>query len=426
MFGDLFQRLRTALSNETPVKTETEQRETFAAQMADALKLAGETRTIRFEPLEYVLWLEGAGEPEAIALEKLFPEYQGSGLIERPLVLQKLARSLRPAAIPAAYADAAPRLLPTVRSRVEVAASDMLARAEGRQPPRRPLAPIGEDMVSGLAYELPDTILEVTEEHVGRWRIPEAEVRAKAIENLRQRGAGISREIARGYHAFSTGDHWDASRLLLVDAIRGLPLSGRPVALVLGRDQLQVAGTDNPIALAELAEAAEKALEEDASRVISGRPLVLDGESWTPYVPEPSHTLSGRFRALRLQALAKEYERQKASLERFLERRGEKVEVVALSVTHTAATGEVYSSCTWTLGEPALLPRADRVFLVDCARPASDNVVCVASWQDLAALPGTLLAATADVPERFRVSAGPSADQMSAMDMRPRLTPGGA
>src|SRR4051794_6450506 len=149
-----------------------------------------------------------------------------------------------------------------------------------------------------------------------------------ARRNLDEATQGYAK-VGEHLYVFLSGDSYDATRLVLVDRIRALELEGRPVAMVPNRDTLLVAGSDDEVGLAMMAELAAKGAEEGYP--LSDVPLILGEEGWSDWLPPRGHPLHGRFHELWTRWIGPEYATQKELLEAVHAR--ERVDVFVASFT---------------------------------------------------------------------------------------------
>jgi uncharacterized protein YtpQ (UPF0354 family) len=113
-----------------------------------------------------------------------------------------------------------------------------------------------------LIYQWPGSIQYITQDHLQEWGVTFAEAVEAARGNLAQRQRPFEPSTAQGLHISRTDDSLGASGLLLLDAIRGLKVSGNVVATVPNQSMLLVAGSEDSAALAAMAKMTEKGLRQ--------------------------------------------------------------------------------------------------------------------------------------------------------------------
>ena len=154
------------------------------------------------------------------------------------------------------------------------------------------------------------------------------------MENLSSLPAKfIGPQSGEGVYLSATGDSYDASRLLLTDIIRQFKVKGDPIAMIPNRENLVVVGSEDAEGLAGMLKMAAEALEQP--RPISGIALRLDGDEWTPWLPDVSHPLYKDFQRLHLQSLGQDYAQQKDLLDKLHEKNGEDIFVATFSAIET-------------------------------------------------------------------------------------------
>ena len=223
--------------------------------------------------------------------------------------------------------------------------------------------PVSDHLVACLVSPLPTTMRFVNLDDVNRW-VSIYEAMEVARQNLAEREFSLASILGQRIFIFLTGDAFDATRLLLVDKIRSLELTGRPVALPLNRDSLLVTGSDDVEGLRMMADLAEK--KQDEPRPVCPIPHVLVDDSWEPWLPPADQPHYARFRTLELRYLYGEYTEQKALLEQRHQKTGEDVFIATYSVIecawHAAELGDVVQRHHFLVAEGrlhrALQPRS--------------------------------------------------------------------
>ena len=107
-------------------------------------------------------------------------------------------------------------------------------------------------------------------------------------------------------------------------------------------------GSEDETGLAKLAALIDKQRTE-ASRHISGRPLVLTAEGWREFQPPEKLRISFENAARQYDAMYWNDYRNLA--EKDLEMRGEDIFLARMEVYERQETGDYFSSCVWSAGE---------------------------------------------------------------------------
>lgn len=273
-----------------------------------------------------------------------------------------------------------------------------------------PCESIGEHLLATVVYDWPEAVQTINSADLDRWGITVYEAMEVARRNLAEAEFGYAR-IGENLYAFTSGDSYDASRLLLIDRIADLELDGRPVALVPNRNSLLIAGEDDPTGLELLAGLGAQQLEE--AYALSGVPVVLDGDAWIDWRPPADHPLARRFREMELRWIGPLYTAQKDLLNAAHEAEGSGPFVAGFSAIEKQ-DGELVSYCVWAEGVDTLLPVAQKVVFV---REVGGGPVALADWDRVRAVVGDLMEPTDEYPTRHRVRAFPDAAALAAIGL---------
>jgi len=368
-------------------------KDAFAKLLMDRIRQTGEKGNIVYELKEFCL--RGEGNKFAVFLTNAYTEYCAAEE-NRGKVLKLWVRNWFGASkeMPEDFEDVKSDLLPVVRSRshfVEVA--------------DWPYEILGEHFGIGIVYDLPESMRSIPQASFDAWGVTFYEALEAAMENLLSLEAKfISTE---GAYLSATGDNYDASRLLLKDAIRHFQVKGDPIAMIPNRENLIVSGSEDVEGLAGMVNLAKKALKEP--RPISGIALRLDGDEWKSWLPPPSHPSYTAFQQLRLKALEQDYAKQTKLLDKVNMKNGEDVLVASFDWVRSP-NRRVFSCATWTEAKDSLLPKTEVVmFLRIAGKPV------MAEWEKVVNAAGDLMETVDIYPPRFRVRSFPSEDQLAAM-----------
>src|SRR5688572_3515844 len=157
----------------------------FGRLMEKALREAGETRPIRFDVAEFRLNVGGERGLQCY-LGNIYDEYLKAR--DRGAAVKRFALAYRQAgAIPDTldrWKDARPKLLPRVRERMYLENRRITLETQGKPVPALPFRPVGDHLGATLVYDLPDSMLEITNEGLSRWDVAFDEALEAARENL--------------------------------------------------------------------------------------------------------------------------------------------------------------------------------------------------------------------------------------------------
>lgn len=259
-----------------------------------------------------------------------------------------------------------------------------------------------------LALDRPTMVGYVSEEVMATWHVPEDELFAVALRNLRTISSRPLDQPDEGLWESAWEDSWDASRLLLWPFEPPLRPLGEPVVLVPEPGLLLVTGSADPGGLATLLEAAREALS--APKVVCCLPLVLRKGSWDPLVLPPDHEHHAEWNELRVQVEGSDYASQAGLLEARLDREGEDLWVGNYGVLQTPVG--LRSWTTWGEGAASLLPRTD---LIGVMSDREGHPSGLYPWEAVARAVGDRLAREPDCwPPRYRVTTFPAAEEVAA------------
>lgn len=385
----------------------------FARRLADAIRRAGETNPVQFDAREFRL--VSAGESSNIMnLGNLYGEYRSASRGRRPDILHAFVRSWfdRYKEIPEFFEDIGPDLLPSIRPRMFHESGRLEARIAGSAPLELPHRVFGEHYAGGLVYDLPQSMILVQGRHLDGWETDFDTAFETACDNLRAISRHRWRTPAPGVLASPWGDHYDASRLLiLTDLVDRHAVDGDLVAMVPNRDTLLLTGTGDDAGLVALASLAEQALAKP--RPLHGHPLCLRDEDWIPYFPDPDHPSAGAFKRLRLKSFARDYAEQASLLNQLYRTTGDDAFLAGFSAMEHPQSGEVMSYSVWAEGVSTLLPEADRVYFFRPGGPKNGEVVASGDWERVTRVVGHLMTPLGSYPERHRVEDFPTAAELA-------------
>ncbi len=252
-----------------------------------------------------------------------------------------------------------------------------------------------------LVFDHSSSVIDVPRFLAAKWARSDDELFQLARENLEHRSTPLVEE--GGWLVAHERDTFDAARVLLVDR-HGTSLHGRPVAFVLDRDTLLLAGEDD---VATLTRACEQAAQRQGAYPISLQPIVRTDGGWERWLPT-NRALAGRVAALRRLEQRAVYSEQKALLDTLHERN--RVEVVVADVMEQ--NGRTFG--TWSSGVRTWLAETDDIafFSGTEAKP----VVRIASQASALKVMGAAMRRVPALePVRWEVDSFPTEQQLRAM-----------
>lgn len=394
-----------AAFNSPPSKQE------YAKLVIDALHQAGDERPIQYDQEKFRLVVEGP--KHVLKLANLYGEYVNATPKERENMLRRTVQSWLALAIefPDSLEEARTDLLPLVRARSYLQVASIEAQINGKEPPAWPHQVVGEHLAVSLAYDLPHGIRTITQEELDDWGITFYEGLEIALDNLRHMECqmGVSESLL--VYISSSGDYYDASRLIYLDFMRQLEVEGDHVAMVPNRNQLIVTGSDDEAGLAVMADLAQEILQEP--RRLSGIAFRLVGDDWEPWLPPERHPSWKAFKRLLVQTMSQEYAVQKELLGELQTKMGDDT-FIAEFCAATNEQGKLLSYCVWSKGVRSLLPQTD---IVGFYEPSLEPVM--ADWDKVFQVCGHMMKPKDWYPGRYFVDEFPTVDELHQMGAVP-------
>jgi hypothetical protein len=390
----------------------------FARMVMDAVRDAGEKDPIRYDRKSFQLL--GEGEHKGVMnLTNPYDEYCAMPKDRRPALFKNLVRSWFSArrSIPEDFEDAKPDLLPSIRSRTlfELTAMRLRSEAEKGATLNWPHRVLAESLGVCLVYDLPDSMMQIQQDHLDRWATNFDAACEVACDNLRQITRHEMERASPGVWQSPWRDNYDPSRMLLDDYIRHHAVGGDPVAMVPNRDTLLLTGADDVDGLAKMVVTAEKAFDHPRRLAGMAYRLTVDDE-WAPFLPHEDHPQHAAFRLLKLKCLGADYAEQGDALNAVHEKTGKDIFVAAFSARQKEGQ-PVRSYCVWSEGVVAFLPETDDIFFFRPNGEGGGEIVAVAGSEQARAALGDLMKPVGIYPERYLVRGFPSDDQLAAFGL---------
>lgn len=385
--------------------------------MGELRKLDGDSE-LRYDQEQFLIERGGEG---FINLSNLYHEYCQADRKERGKVLERFVRGCVGTTgfeLPEDFDDVHPDLLPVVRSRFYLESVALQSRARGGDGLAVPQQMIGDHLALSLVYDLPQAMRSIIQEDLDQWGVSFYEAVEAARRNLEQMGnvafASLQGQGGDGVYISATGDNYDASRLVMLDLVRKMPVRGDYIAMVPNRDTLVIAGSEDEAGLAVMCKVAEDSFEKP--RPISTVALRLEGDQWESWLPAPDSPLFAKFHELRLRTVGMEYNDQKELLDQIHQSTGQDIFVASFSALQHKETGKVGSYAIWPEGAETLLPETDDIVLMRGDPSQSDvELAAAGSFDRVRQVAGHLMQPLGMYPERYRVAEFPTAKELAAI-----------
>ncbi|TAJ69081.1 MAG: hypothetical protein EPO51_23880 [Phenylobacterium sp.] len=375
----------------------------FAERVRTRLRERGWSHEMTYDREAFSL--TGGPEPFVLNLGSMYRDWAAYPKREQSAQLDRVVAPLLEADLVTTYEEAAPRLLPAIRSlaNLEALALDAEASLEIAYPHQ----PFAGSLATLLAVDLPHTISVMGVQTIKAWDRSLDELLARAMENLIAISPVRFRQTDAGYHISDYGDGYDSSRLLMPELFLALQLKGPPVAVAVTRDMVVVAGRDDPPALQAMAAHVVQAFNE-ATRPLSWLPLILRDGRWEPFEGALTPEL-GATRDLAIRQAIWDYGLQAPRLERYFERQGQDIYVAPLEPIRSR--GEAFTWTSWTEGVAALLPAAQGIGMT-----TADDRRIFRLWSDIETVCGVFAEDTTFHPSRYRPPPWPTEAEFSRLE----------
>lgn len=384
--------------------------ERFASEI---ISLVHEILGLKAKQLDdFALLIDHPGSPPVtMNLQNVYLEAQqlrGQARTER---LRRAVLAILPQPHPASWHDAAPLLMPAVRtpSWANATASMTLARPPARVPFGKPLAPFVKLL---CAIDFEHSMSFATSADLSTWGVTDDEALRTASANLTREPCQVSRH---GPTAQVTGPDGYASSWLAVPAALATiaaDISGTVVAVAVARDQLMLIDAEHPEVSTRMLELALEQYQTSA-RQLSPVPYLISDAGIEPWTPPTSHPASPIVDKAAHYLAAVEYDHQQAMLDELFVKTGEDVYVATLTMMRRQ-DGSLWSWTTWVKQVTnGLLPRADVLMLTDNNNP--DTHIAI-RWDDAVRIAGHSLQEEAGYdPPRWRHRGWPDDDTMASL-----------
>lgn len=386
--------------------------ERFARELSAALRAAGEARSIQYDRTKFSLQV-GGERGAVLNLDTIFAEYSAAPRAVRSKLIERYVRFFTDQTeLPAHFELVRDNLLPRLYQRVYFEFIPLYTQVNGTHgpDPTFPYHHIGGTLALGLVLDGREAVRLLDRGQFNDWGKNLDEAYAEALENLDRLSGRRFDPLTPGLFMSPYRDNSDASRVMLLERIRELPVRGAPVAFVPHRDVLLITGSEDPEGLGKALEITEKALEQP--RAMNGIPLRLGENRWEDLELHAEHPHFDRLRHLTLQGWGRDYAEQKMLLDRIHAASGVEIFVSTFSALRRKSSGELVSYSTWSEGVRTYLPRTDYVALVN-----ADESVLVARWERLQAeAPGLMEPVPGAFPPRWKVEGFPAPEQVRRMD----------
>lgn len=383
----------------------------FARLMTDFLRASGEEREILYDRESFKLIIGGEDKVH-FWLGNAYTQYLAAPRKMRRAVLERF--SIVPTAnaeiVPAAFAEASSGLLPRVRDLGYYAMTKLRFEVEGLDYTEPPFKSFASHLAVGLAYDRPESIVEITRDALEKWERGFEEALEIARDNLWNLSGGKFEQIAPGVYLSPWQDNHDASRLYLYDMLWHLDVNGEVVAAIPNRDTLLVTGSESAEGLRVMAAICEEVVQQ--SHPISAIPVVLREKQWESFTLDAVHPAFEPFNKLRIYEEARDYAEQKKWLEALNSKREEDIFIASYTVLQDKKSGALLSYSVWVENILTLLPVTDEVVFM-----RDQKIVAKGKWEKVREVAGSLMSAVDLYPPRYRIDMFPTEQQLKEIGL---------
>jgi hypothetical protein len=315
-------------------------------------------------------------------------------------------QTLAPDGAAPSWDEAAPRLLPRLRDAAFLDRVTLGSASRGRR-----TAPSSAWVAPGLFLTLvldgEQTMATVSSELLDGWGQSFEAAAERARKNLSEVSADAFVELVDGLWIAPWEDAYAASRLILPHILQRIARD--PLVAVPNRDTLLVASARGAATLEGLVTAIEGASEQHGYP-LTRRIFQLHDRSLEPYELPGDQPSSIRHHNACVKEVVASYGEQQRPLQRSV---GDDIYVASIEADE-ALDGRLVTRTLWSDRDASLLPRADRVHLLqseeESGQPTSSRI-WVSSWEQLTSIEGAIAATDHHLP-RFRTGRFPGADEL--------------
>lgn len=320
----------------------------FARRLVEALHAASRDIRVIYDPQAFELrHVDEASAGQRTFLHNSYAEYRRLAVEEQAAHIAGLVRFICEARMPQPTGEAAlDMLLPVLRSRADVLA--VCAQHEGGFAYARASRPFCETMLIMLALDSEHAIRLVTDADLDELGLTFDDALGIAIGHLDEKGAHSFGQLAEGTFVSTCGDYHDASRVLIPEMFRQLPVNGNPVAIVQARSAVLVTGSQDMDGLAMIAGFALEDLA-DNERAVALNPIELVDGQWRPFAIAPHHPQALKNLMPNQQVWA--YNATQETVQQLL---GEDIYVASALLVEQ--DGKAATAATWATGVPTACP----------------------------------------------------------------------
>jgi uncharacterized protein YtpQ (UPF0354 family) len=368
----------------------------FAELVRQRLRERGWPYRVRYDRSRFTL--DTGGDTGSLYLGNIYRDWETYPKTQRGKHLDRAVNLVFELSVDEPFEQLANKLMPVVRNLTHLQATALSSESEPSteiwQPHRVLVAPLGVV----LAIDRPTSFELVQDSKLSNWGLSFEEAVERAMDNLVPLSPVSFRLDEGGFYISDYGDAYDSSRVLMPELFPALQVAGDPVAVVVSRTCVVVAGSEETDALNAMAQFVVEVVAAD-SRPTSYMPIVLRNGRWEAF--EPAERELASMRDLAVRQTHWDYDLQTPLLEAYLEQQGIDIFVAPLGVTNEETCPHTWTS--WTADVPVRLPRAEGLGMT-----ARDGRQMFRLWQDIEIVCGAFAEDASLHPSRFTPPEWPS------------------
>lgn len=390
----------------------TSTRAEFAARVIAEMRALGLQGDITHDEIAGTLV---HGERGPFDLEAAYRHFTGPTVRpDNDEMLRRVVRFyVRPPAVPLTWAEVRTRVVPTIAQMArQVSRAFEVERGTEKHVHR--YAVVTDHITAEVGYPIEDGTVGVSDEFLGRWGIGFEEAMNQATTNLLRKGTPkwkVSPDYP-GVFRSPWSDGFDASRILLPQAMRSLPVRGDPVLILHAPSCVLAAGADDPDALFQLGRCARKQWETNRGSHIT-RPIRRTEGQWKHWMPANSHPAHSLLRLMEALAEKRDYDELQSVTRERLQRPNIQIATPPVHIVQSPL-GDTRTTTTWTDRTATALPIADGIVF-----KRGGETLGVAEFEAVRTTLGSELEPLAVYPKRLLGRTFPAEWQLASMGMVP-------
>jgi hypothetical protein len=357
-----------------------------------------------------------------INLANIFREYANAPRAGRRALVEKYLSffSAQDREIPKLWTLAAKGIYVAVRSKYDYMTMEIESRTSDKPVSDTITWPLVGDLCLRLLYDSGPNMGHVQRDTLAAWGQPEAEVKQRALNNLKALQRPQWELLSDGVYKLVSDVAYEESWFLIDAVMEQLPFAAHAVVMPVNRGVLLAVDGRADDALSAMLHEALRSLQENPWP-LSGTMLTKTNGSWQAFaakglIAKRAHTVA----SLNLAGL---YKDQQDLLQTYYESIDDDVYVAGMDLQQLGEDiADVQSWCSWAEGVRALLPKTD-VIIFGKGESQAGSALLVVPWDRVVEICGQYLQTTSENPPRFRVTDFPNDDEWQRLHAAGEMLP---